>query len=172
MPEFWIDSNIYIRSKDGILALDIAPRFWGHLVRLADAGRTSSPIQVYGELLRHSSDGDLFDVWVKRFRNSLFTEPTAAALGQMELIIEYVMGRYTEFQATKFLGEADPWLIAHAVASGARIVTNEISSTEPRPNQITGLIDTKVRIPNVGRHFGIATVSLPTMLRALGVNDL
>ena len=64
------------------------------------------------------------------------------------------------------------WEIAHAIVSGGRVVTNEGRGNEPGPNRNSGLIDTKVRIPNVARHFGIATVSLPTMLRALGVNDL
>ena len=172
MPEFWIDSNIYLRSRDGVLAFDIAPRFWNRLAESANAGRISSPLEVYDELLNHSFDGDSLNSWVREHRNSLFIEANDEVGRQFEQVSAHVLRTYIGTNANDFLEKADPWLIAHAIASGGRIVTNERMSAEPGPNRNTGLIDTRVKIPNVARHFGIAAVTLPRMLRALGINDL
>ena len=172
MPEFWVDSSIYLRSRDGVLAFDIAPRFWKHLVELANAGSISSPVEVYNELLDHSYDGDSFNTWIKEHKESLFTEANDETLRQYQSISTYVTRTYIGRNANDFLENADPWLIAHALASGGRIATNETSSQEPGPNRNTGLIDTRVKIPNIAHHFGVETVSLPTMLRAMGVNNL
>ena len=172
MPDYWLDSSIYIRSRGGVLALDIAPRFWSHLVRLASTGRISSPVEVRDELLRHSDAGDPFNAWVMRHRNSLFASADATVEQQKWLVDEYVNRRYIQTHAARFRRGADPWLIAYAIASGGSIVTNETLTVEPGPNRNTGLIDTKPQIPNVARNFGATVASLPTMLRALGVNDL
>ena len=172
MSEFWIDSNIYLRSRFGVLALDIAPRFWDHLANFGSVGRISSPVEVYNELLRNSLDGDQFNTWVKQHRNSLFTDINDNAQRNWGLISDYVERTYATNNAMEFMAGADPWLIAHAIESRGRIVTNESVTREPGHSQNTGLIDTKVRIPNVAQQFGVTRISLPDMLRALGVNDL
>lgn len=172
MSEFWIDSNIYLRSRLGVLALDIAPRFWNHLANFGSVGRISSPVEVYNELLRNSLDRDPFNTWVKEHRNSLFTDTNDSAQRNWGLISDYVERTYAADNAMEFMAEADPWLIAHAIASGGRVVTNELVTREPGPSRNTGLINTKVRIPNVAQQFGVARISLPDMLRALGVNVL
>ena len=172
MSEFWIDSNIYLRSRLGVLALDIAPRFWNHLANFGSVGRISSPVEVYNELLRNSLDGDPFNTWVKQHRNSLFTDISDDSQRNWGLISDYVERTYATNNAMEFMAGADPWLIAHAIESRGRIVTNESVTREPGHSQNTGLIDTKVRIPNVAQQFGVARISLPDMLQAFGVNDL
>ncbi len=172
MPDFWIDSNVYITSCKGILAFDLASRFWGHLDRLGYAGRISSPIEVYNELHDHFTNADPLIVWIRGRQGTHFTGTNNAVLQQQELIAGYVNNRYSEARANDFLSRADSWLIAHALTSGRRIVTNEKRANEPGPNRNTGLIDTRVKIPNVAQHFGVQIFSLQAMLRALGINDL
>lgn len=172
MSEFWIDSNIYLRSRLGVLALDIAPRFWSYLAEFGSVGRISSPVAVYNELLRNSVDGDSFNTWVTEHRNTLFTDTNDNAQRNWGLISDYVERTYATDNAMEFMAGADPWLVAHAIESGGRVVTNELVTREPGPSRNTGLINTKVRIPNVAQQFGVARILLPDMLRALGVNDL
>ena len=172
MPDYWIDSNIFIMARRGVLTFDIAPRFWSHLDTLGQAGRISSPLEVYNELNTHFPSSDPLITWVQARVNSHFTPPHNAVQTQFTRVSNHVIRRYTPSQVDEFLGGADPWLIAHAIESGGSVVTNETPTQEPGPNRNTGLIDTKVKIPNVCRHFGVATVSLSAMLRALGVNDL
>lgn len=152
--------------------MDIAPRFWTHLVGFSLTSQISSPIEVREELIRHTNDGSLLNDWVRRHSNSLFTNSDSTVEQQRERVDVYVNTRYAHPHAERFLRGADPWLIAHAIASGGSIVTNETLRQEPGPNRNTGLIDTMIKIPNVASQFGVETVSLPAMLRALGVNDL
>ena len=172
MPDFWIDANIYMMARRGILAFDIAPRFWNHLDHFARAGRIASPIEVCVELNNHFDSRDILIRWLRVRVNSHFAEADNFAQDYFTQIADHVIGRYSRAHADKFLTGADPWLIAHAIASGGRIVTNERPTREPGPNRNTGLIDTKVQIPNIGNHFGIASVPMITMLRDLGINDL
>ena len=136
------------------------------------AGHISSPVEVYDELNRKLRPGDSRRTWIRERRNSHFTAANEAVQVQFSRVSDYVRRRYTSLQSDEFISGADPWLIAHALVSGGSIVTNETLSQEPGPNRNTGLIDTRVKIPNVAHHFGIETVSLPIMLRAMGVNDL
>ena len=166
MPDFWLDSNIYIATGYR------SSEFWRLLDIFVPAGRISSPAEVYDELNRKLRRSDSRRTWIRERRNSHFTAANESVQAQFSRVSDYVRGRYTSLQSDEFISGADPWLISHALASGGSIVTNETPSQEPNPNRNTGLIDTKVKIPNVADHFGVETISLPTMLGALGVNDL
>ncbi|MFH1002644.1 MAG: DUF4411 family protein, partial [Chloroflexota bacterium] len=64
---------------------------------------------------------------------------------------------YADFWVHKFLGGADPWVIAHARALGGRIVTFE----KPEP------YSKKPKIPDVAALFDIKCISLWDMLTEL-----
>ncbi len=172
MPDYWIDSSVYVSSRRGILAFDIAPRFWNYLHEFGLRGRVASPREVYVELQRHFGPQDDLIVWLRAREDTYLKIPTPNVQEQFSQIADYLVARYTPYQAQEFLRGADPWLVAHSVEEGGLIVTNEVPSQEPNPSRSTGLIDTKVKIPNVARAFGANTVSLTQMLRNLGVNDL
>jgi hypothetical protein len=55
---------------------------------------------------------------------------------------------------------ADPWIIAHAIADGGTVVSQE---TDKRPNA------NRVRIPDVCQHFGVPCIKVWDMLRNLNV---
>ena len=61
----------------------------------------------------------------------------------------------------QFLAKADPWLIAHAIASGGKVVTQETRAGEN---------SRRAKIPNVCDFFGVEAMNMDDMLRELGAS--
>lgn len=115
---------------------------------------------VYDELVAGVQD-DLA-LWIReRRRTALIVEPDAVVQAALREIADYVNGNYTVSRAASFLRGADPWVIAHALATGGVVVTQE---ARVPPNS------TKVKIPNVCTVFGVRSISTYRMLRELGVS--
>ena len=159
MPEYWLDSNIFIEGKKGPYGFDIAPRFWDLMDEMVAEGRISCPTRVYDELLNGQDD---LAAWAQERRESgLFVEPEASVQAAFGQVAEYVQASYPNTNATqRFLDRADPWVISHAVVEGSAVVTMEIAV---QPNV------QKVKIPNVCSHFNVPCVNTYQMLRELGV---
>ena len=91
----------------------------------------------------------------------LFIQPDWSTQAEFKRVSEYVRETYAPNQARKFLAAADPWLIAHAIASGGKVVTQETRADETSP---------RVKIPNVCDAFGVETLNTYQMLRELGAS--
>lgn len=158
MPDYWIDSSVYIQAKNGPYGFDIVPGFWAFLDDMSDAGAVSSTSLVYDELVLDSED-ELAE-WAKKRRGSpLFIEPDEHVQRAFAGIAQHVVESYEPNQAAQFLRKADAWLIAHAVAHGGKVTTQETR---------VGATSKKVKIPNVCDAFGIESVSMYLMMRELG----
>ncbi|UCH86292.1 MAG: DUF4411 family protein [Dehalococcoidia bacterium] len=131
MPDFWLDADVFIRSKNEFYAFDIAPAFWDFLDQKADEGIIASSSLVYDEL--HSETSDELSNWADARKDTLFIEPDADVQAACQEIADHVEAKYSLPQAAGFLKGADPWLVAHAKAHGGTIVTFE----EARPNSQT-----------------------------------
>ena len=171
MPEFWIDSDVLISAKNGLLAFDIAPRFWIALDTYVHVGRISSPSKVYEELTTEFHDDELA-AWARERKDTHFVEPDDAVQASFTRIADYVLAIYAQAFAHPFLDGADPWLVAYAMTHGGRVVTLETMANLPNPDRQTGRINARVKIPNICSQFGVQPASLPQMLRELGVDDL
>ena len=160
MPRYWLDSNVFIEGFKGPYAFDIAPRFWDLIDEMIDGGRLSCPVRVYDELQDVQDD---LARWVQERRQSgLFVEPGPVVQEEFRAIAAYVMQRYPDNQARRrFLDRADPWVIAHARATGSSVVTLE--PTVSRTSQ-------QVKIPNVCDRLNVRWVNTYNMLRELGVS--
>lgn len=62
---------------------------------------------------------------------------------------------YSQVEVSRFLSGADPWLIAEAKTTGAKIVTHEV----PVPDN-----SRKVKIPNVAKIFAVEHVDIFDLL--------
>ena len=160
MPKFWIDASVLIQAKNGPYGFDIVPGFWTFMDRMSAAEAMSSTTLVYDELVQDSED-ELAE-WAKERRGSpLFTEPDEDVQRALADIALHVVENYESNQAAQFLRKADAWLIAHAVAHGGKVATQETR------------VDTtskKVKIPNVCDAFGIEAVNMYQMMRELGAS--
>ena len=159
MLKYWIDSNVFIQAANGPYGFDIAPGFWVALDRMTASGQIASSLTVYDELLKKD---DKVAKWARERRTTaLFVEPDEGVQTAFREVTQHVQSEYAANQAAMFLSGADPWLIAHAMASGGKVVTQE-----PR----VGDDSTKVKIPNVCDFFGVESLNVYDMLRELGVS--
>ena len=98
--------------------------------------------------------------WARERRaTSMFIEPDLDTQVAFQEVAQHVSERYEPNQARKFLDVADPWLIAHAIASGGKVVTQETRAGENSQ---------RVKIPNVCDAFGVESLNMYDMLRELG----
>ena len=157
LPEFWLDSSIFIEAAKGPYGFDIAPGFWTSLDQMVEEGRIASSLEVYRELTVGEDD---LEEWARHRRSSgLFLEPDAAVQDRFRAVAEYVNNHYAANQASTFLDAADPWMIAHAAAYGGTVVTLE--TRVPDNSQ-------KAKIPNVCDQFNVRSINTYQMLRELG----
>lgn len=157
MCRYHLDANVFIQAKNGPYSMDIVPSFWRLLDKQAEAGVVCSSITVYAELA--TGNDELAD-WVKERKGTgLFREPSADVQRFFNQIATYVQARYAEHQAQEFLAGADAWVIAHAKAENALVVTHE---------NLVNEYSKKPKIPNICRHFGVEWLNVYQMLRALG----
>ncbi len=158
MPDYRLDTDIFIESRKGPYGFDIAPGFWAVIEQKARDGVVASSTLVYDEIC--AGDDDLVE-WVKARRALVFREPDPAVQHAYRLIAAYVVSNHDATAATVFLGGADPWLIAHAKAHGGAVVTRETRA-------IPGA--GKVKIPNICQAFEVPVVDVYEMLRRLRVS--
>jgi uncharacterized protein DUF4411 len=156
MPQYWLDSNVFIEAKDGPYSFDILPDFWVWLVQQAAAGIICSSSMVCAELLEGD---DELAAWVRDRRDSgLFVLPDQNVQTRFTEIADYVKGRYDDANSALFLERADPWVIAHAAVDGGMVITHE--SLVPETSR-------KAKIPNVCIHFNVKWANTYGMLREL-----
>lgn len=159
MTEYWIDTNVFIQAKNGPYGFDIAPGFWSFLDEMTVEGRVVSSSLVYDELQKVKDD---LAEWARVRRSTrLFIQPDWSTQAEFRRVSAYVQERYAQNQAREFLGKADPWLIAHAIASGGKVVTLEVKV--PSDSK-------RVKIPNVCEFFGVEYLNTYQMLRELGAS--
>jgi hypothetical protein len=160
MPDYWLDANVFIRpNRDGFYSLQLAPTFWQLPDQKAAKGAIASPRRVYQEL---ASFGDDLAAWaIARRTTNLFVDPGQDVQLAFTDVANYVAQNYAGHKAQEFLGGADPWLIAHAIADKSLIVTYETR---------VGLASQTPKIPNVAQAFNIQAITLYRMFQLLGVS--
>ena len=159
--DYWLDANVFIQAKNGPYGFDIAPGFWEIIEDFAQRGIIRSPMNVRAELIYHQKD-DL-SKWANKSSvkaSGLFESSDHAVQIKVGEIAQFVQERYGAVKAKPFLNGADPWVIAHACVNKACVVTWE-STVPPNSGQI--------KIPNIGKQFGVACKNTYDLIRALGV---
>jgi hypothetical protein len=156
-PPFWLDSNVYIQAKNGLLDFDLAPGLWGWLEARSDEGMIKSPMMVYEELVDY---GDSLSEWVKAMKpQGLFVEASEEVQTVVRPMVDFVKGSYSAANYRNFLAGADPWVVAHAKETGGTVVSHEKR------------LDKKCktpRVPNVCDAFGVECFSLRDLAKLLG----
>lgn len=142
---YLLDANTYIQAKNLYYRMHIVPGYWDWLDQQLDNAQAGSIRLVYDELAGY---GDELSAWVRARRERFLPESDEATQQAFSDIANYVMSHpiYTELHAGNFLAKADAWLIAKAMTTGAEVVTHEERVADN---------SSKVKIPNVCRHFGV-----------------
>jgi hypothetical protein len=131
MVAFWFDSDSLVTPNRGAYRFSILPQFWDFLEQKAQEHLFASSKYVYDELVGNEHPDDL-EKWAKKVNTSFFLDPDESVQKAYAQIAELVVHepRWKAHHVSKFLEDADPWIIAHAKALGGRVVTFEKSSPQ------------------------------------------
>lgn len=157
-PDYWLDSNALITPHSGPYSFDLAPGFWVFLDQKMAGKVIGSTRLVCQELMKGN---DQLAEWAAQRKDSeFFAEPDGEVQKALQKVAEYVHGHYVRQHASVFLAGADPWLIAHAMVRGGKVVTAERS--QPGSG--------KPKIPDVAAQFGVECTTIYNMLKQLGAS--
>ena len=164
---YCLDSDVLISAHRRFYPFDVFPGFWNILEEEGRAGRVKIPLAVYDELVE-GSENDKLEQWVRINKKILVAEPDPPIVEKFSEIVNFVSQNYEPQHVQKFLGDADPFVIATAWAKGMVVVTFETIKNETR-DKITGKIKGKIKIPNICIHLGVPNITFTEMLRDFGV---
>jgi len=160
---YLIDSDVLITAKNRYYAFPICPGFWRSLLHEHSLGKVHSIDKVGQELVSGSRDDELAQ-WIHESvpASFFFKSDGAEIVAAYNKVIDWVMRheRYRDAGKDKFSRGADGWLVAHGVASGKTVVTNEQSRPESR---------SEIKLPDVCEAFSVDYTDTFDMLHKLGV---
>lgn len=156
---YCLDANTLIEAKNVHYAMDFCPAFWDMLNMESEKGLVFSIDFIYTELLKGN---DELATWAKGQKKNNFFIDTSDMETQRAYteIVNYVVNKYSEKEAKKFLDVADPWLIAKCKTMNVTLVTKEVLA----PSNTK-----KVKIPNICEIFDVKYIQTQDMIRSLGV---
>lgn len=160
---YLIDSDVLISAKNSYYAFSICPGFWDSLLHAHSTGMVHSIDRVNQELLLGRNDDDLVqrvnrDVPAEFFSSSDGREVADAFADIMLWVTRH--GQYYDEAKSKFASGADGWLVAHGMATGKTVVTNE----SPRPESRN-----QIKLPDVCNAFQVEFDDTFSMLHKIGM---
>jgi len=148
-----LDTNIFIHAWNDYYAPDQCPEYWEILDQLALDQQIFCAEEVKREIDRH--DDDLAS-WLKA-RPHFVHEITADVQQNLRAILD----RFPRLvDSKKHRSIADPWIIAHAIAREAVVVTKELPA---------GPHARAPKIPDACNHFRIRWLNDFELARELGI---
>ncbi len=157
---YLLDANAFMEANRLYYGFDIAPGFWTWLGGGSLAGQVASIDAVKDEST--AGTGDLVD-WAKALPATFWLADTEDVLTAMTELVAWVTQtsrQYRQDAVDEFLGSPDLKLIAHALASGATVVTRE----QPAPDSRK-----KIKIPDACLAVGVTWTDPFSTYRAIGL---
>lgn len=137
---YCIDTSSLIDAQNFHYPPDHFPGLWDGLAEMAADGRLTSPWLVREELLRGKLDPpDFLQKWAVK-QKAMFLSAAAC----QEQILE-VMAEVSSNNPDEYISEADPWVIALAMAQDATVVTSE--SYDPKYREKIPQICKRLSVP-------------------------
>ena len=157
-PVYLPDANVLMTAYHDYYAPDLCPGFWDCLEHHFAAGRLLLVDHVYGEIL---SPAELLEWSERAVNDSPVDTANQLVVDAYRRLIDWVEEnpQFLTSARVAFAGNADGWLAAYAMASGAVVVTNEVSA----PNA-----QRKVPLPDLCARFNVRCITPFQMLRELG----
>lgn len=156
---FCLDTNVFIQAHRYHYPMDVVPGFWDSLVRLAQDGQICSIEEVRLEI--ENGEDEVSD-WVQRHPFLFLPNSSLVIQEKFADVAEWVHRhpQYFDFAKQKFLNDADPWLIAYALAHNCVVVTEERQAPQSRRD---------IKIPDVCQAMNVPYINTITMLRSFHV---
>lgn len=140
MP-YVIDSDILIRANRHDFPLSTGHHFWAWFAALGERGIVIVPEMVFNEVLKGN---DALADWIKANKEAFFC-PTIESLGSIgKVLAAYEVVTDVALESMN----ADPFVIAHALACGGTVITNELANnaTAARNKKIPNIC-AKLEVP-------------------------
>lgn len=154
---YCLDANVLIQSWQKYYNPRLCPDYWNLLSQLGAQGVVFIPGEVQREILR--TEDELAD-WLKT--SSIPVKPINTKVTQC---LGEIYGAHPSHQTlvdnTKGRSLADPWVIAHAMADNAVVVTKE--------EKVTVANAKRIKIPNVCEAMAVRCIHDFEFLEELGV---
>ncbi len=154
MELYCLDTNIFIEAWTKYYPFDLVPTYWEIIENLARQGKVFITYEVYKEILKQD---DELTHWIKE-REMLFVRMPDQ---QVQRHLAEIMRRFPKIiNIGKHRSAADPWIIAHAIATNATVVTKETPSYSL----------SKPRIPDVCNSFEVRWFDDFDFIREIGIS--
>jgi hypothetical protein len=155
-----LDANAFMEASRLNYAFDIAPGFWAWLGDDALAGAVGSIEAIKAEIT--SGTGDLV-TWAGALPARFWLQDSDDVVAAMTALAAWANDparHYRQQAVDEFMASADLSLIAHAIVSGATVVTRE----RPAPDS-----KKKIKIPDVCDAFNVVWTEPFAAYRTLGL---
>lgn len=150
---YLLDANVFISAKNLHYGLDFCPAFWEWLIHGGNTGTVFSIDKVADEV---EAGGDELSEWARDPGQMLFRRTHGALAPQMGQVSNWAMAQqYTPAAINIFLQGADYYLVAHALAGGHTVVTQEKASPS----------SSRIKIPDACLGLGVRFMAPWQMLR-------
>jgi len=158
MIKYCLDANFFVQGWNKYYSPDFCSGYWDIIDSLGKSGRVFIPQEVMNELQRKD---DNLKKWLKDKKHLEH---------KIDLNVQNCLKKmYNADPSHKLLTNseknrsmADPWVIAHAMAENAIVVTKEVKDTSPSSK--------KVKIPNVCENMNIECIDDFEFIRRMKLN--
>lgn len=157
---YLLDANAFMEANRHYYAFDIAPGFWAWLADSSLSGQVGSIDAIKDEIT--AGTGDLV-TWARALPTSFWIADSDEVVAAMALLAAWASDperKYRQEAVDEFMASADLKLIAHAMVSGANVVTRE----QPAPDA-----QKRIKIPDVCNAFTVSWTDPFSAYRALGL---
>lgn len=156
---YLLDTGVFIEAKRRFYGMDFVPGYWDWLMREARAGTIRSIEKVADEI---GAQQDELSAWAATLPNGFFLRPDNAFNTSFPQVSQWALGSgYQAAAYNEFLGVADSYLVAQALAGGHAVVTLEKPLTTPSKKRI--------KVPDACAGVGIKCMTPYELMRLRGV---
>lgn len=155
---YLLDANTFVEAKNRYYNMTVCPAYWDWISLQRESGVVAS-ISLVGDELRRGDDE--LAAWAKGHPDLFLDVHDVATQECFVVVAGYVVdqaGKMKTGAVEDFLGGADPWLIAKAMATGCSVVTHE---------RHHAAVVKKFLIPNVCEVFGVTWMNTFDLLYKL-----
>ena len=143
METYCLDTNFFIEGWNKYYSPDFCSNYWNIIAQMGEEGIVFIPREVYREI---EKEDDAIKDWLNEIP-FMIREIDDRVQKALRTIYDADQKHKRLVDTKKGRSIADPWVIAHAMAENAIVVTKE--------NKITQPDSSKIQIPNVCENMGV-----------------
>ena len=165
MPQYVVDTSLFIQAQRQYYARDIAPGFWSKLVELQKSGILISVDKVLEEINGYYDPTDPLGDWAGNICPAEMFDATAnpQIAAYYSTLVDWIENNplYRPAALAEFAKGADGWVIAYALENDCTVVSMEVSAP---------LSEKSAKIPDICGAFKVDHIDTFDLMRAEGIS--